>query len=211
MFLFNESTDDKGSFSCLCEASQSCRDPGRYPVLLWSVPARVAAHPCVCTFEEQGSQAAQGNTKRLWLLPLAKGNVAAGITQLSSCFCWKHFENMRKKKIVEVDLRSLLWPSTSLSLFLLLLFFSPVTRGCICQHLFFSVPECFQFHAWLPAYLSTAESMFFSVKGMHTFACPLEPGTISMGKKNYCCWIAGSHFFMNIVLVDNSWGSWRWI
>lgn len=46
-----------------------------------------------------------------------------------------------------------------------------------------SLPECFQFHAWLPAYLNTAASMFFSVRGMHMFVCLLEPGTISRRKK----------------------------
>lgn len=46
-----------------------------------------------------------------------------------------------------------------------------------------SMSECLLFYAWLLAYLSTAESMFSSVKGMHMFACPLEPGTISVSKK----------------------------
>lgn len=207
MFLFNESSGGKGSFSCLCEAPQFCRDPGWYPVLLQSALARRAAHPRAFTFEERGSQAIQGYTKRLWLLPRAMGDVVgAGVTQLSSCFCWKHFENM--KKIVGADRRSDLCPATSLSFF----FFFFSNSGLHLPALVLSMPECFQFHAWLPAYLSTAESMFFSVKGMHMFACLLEPGTISVGKKNNCCWITGRHFFLKIVLlVDNSWGSLRWM
>lgn len=201
MFIFNESSDDKGSFSCLCEASQFCRDPGRYPVLLQSALARLAAHPWAYTFEEQGSQAIQCYTMRLRLLPPAMGNVVgAGITQLSSCFCWKHFENTKKNS------RS--WSEiSSMPLNLFIFFFFSNSRLHL-PALVLSMPECFQFHAWLPAYLNTTESMFFSVKGMHMFAYLLEPGTISMGKKNNCCWITGRHFFLKIVvLVDSSWGS----
>jgi len=72
-----------------------------------------------------------------------------------------------------------------LNLFICFFFFS--NSRLHLPALVLSVPECFQFHAWLPAYLDTAESMFFSVKGMHMFARLLEPGTISMGKKNNCC------------------------
>ena len=206
MFLFNESSDDKGSFSCLCEASQFCRDPGQYPVLLQSALARLAAHLCAYTLEEQGSRAVECYTMRLWLLPLAMGNVVgAGMTQLSSCFCWKHFENMKKNSRSWSEI----W-SMPLNLFIFLVFFSNSRLRLLA--LVLSMPECFQFHAWLPAYLSTAESMFFSMKGMHMFACLIEPGTISIGKKNNCYWITGRHFFLKIVLlVDNSRGSLRWM
>lgn len=77
-----------------------------------------ALHLCAHTFEGQGSQAAHCYTVILWLLSLDMGNaVGTGMTQLSSSFCWKHFENIKKKKIVGADLRSDLCPSTSLTSF----------------------------------------------------------------------------------------------
>lgn len=37
---FNESSEEEGSFSCLCEAAQFSKDPGRYSVLLQPVPVQ---------------------------------------------------------------------------------------------------------------------------------------------------------------------------
>lgn len=136
------------------------------------------------------------------------GNVVgAGMTQLSFCFCRKHFENMKKN--------SRNWSETwsmPLTLFIFFFFPPPVTRGCICLHLFCL---CLSVFSFMPGCLPTwalLRACFSLWKECICLPACLNQALFLGGKKNNCFWITGRHFFLKIVLlVDNGWGSLRWM
>lgn len=151
LFLFNELSDEEGTFICLCEAAQFSKDPGQYSVLLQPMPVQFT---CVHTL--LGGRGRRLHSVTQWcsdsfLCPWKMLLLLGWLNYLPPSI-GNMLRMLKKIKIVGAHLRCELCPSTPVNL--VNFFFSSKSRLHL-PALALSMPECFQLHA----YLSTAESL----------------------------------------------------